>query len=373
MRLAFLASADSVHSAKWVNFFAQEGFQILWISLGPKTQKVSDNIEFVDLSTYNIPKQIFLSRRILKKWKPDILHTHSVGTYGFISLFCRPADTKYVVTPWGSDVIFGSKNIFKRPWIKSVLKNADLVTADANFMIELVQKLGARPTRCQIINFGIDTKRFYKRPVDPEILNRLNIPDDGLRIISSRNFEPVYDVETVIRASAEVLKCEPSARFLLLGRGSLLENLKTLAIQLGVDKRVHFLGHFPNQDLPALLCSNHIYISTSLSDAGIAASTAEAMACELPVIITDAAENSKWITNDKNGLLVPAKDPQALAKAILRMLKNYESFTKLGTLARSTIIERNDYSGEMKKMANLYSILMRKNSNVINPLREHSK
>jgi glycosyltransferase involved in cell wall biosynthesis len=60
---------------------------------------------------------------------------------------------------------------------------------------------------------------------------------------------------------------------------------------LNVDDFVQFLGRIPHEAMPDLLTQADIYVSTSLSDAGISASTAEAMACGLPVIVTDTGEN----------------------------------------------------------------------------------
>jgi len=97
-----------------------------------------------------------------------------------------------------------------------------------------------------------------------------------------------------------------------------------------------------------------VYVSTSLSDAGIAASTAEAMACGLPVVITDSGENARWIEPGRNGFLVPLSEPGALAEKLLRLIDDPELRSRLGAAGRATIQERNDYQVEMAKMETLY-------------------
>lgn len=67
-----------------------------------------------------------------------------------------------------------------------------------------------------------------------------------------------------------------------------------------------------------------VYVSTSLSDAEIPTSTAEAMACGLPVIVTDAADNKKWIDNGVNGFVVPAKDPKSSSEKIMYLVIYYK-------------------------------------------------
>ena len=104
-----------------------------------------------------------------------------------------------------------------------------------------------------------------------------------------------------------------------------------------------------------------VYVSTSLSDAGIAASTAEAMACGLPVIVTDVADNKKWIDNGVNGFVVPVKDPKSLAEKIIYLLQNEDIRKKFGKINRKIIEERNNYYKEMEKMEDIYKELVQRN------------
>ena len=97
----------------------------------------------------------------------------------------------------------------------------------------------------------------------------------------------MYDIKTIIYAAKIVLKEISYVRFILVGKGSLENELKKLVKDLEIDNFVNFTGFIDNQLLPSLISSSDIYVSTSLSDAGIAASTAEAMSCEVPVVISD--------------------------------------------------------------------------------------
>ncbi len=97
-----------------------------------------------------------------------------------------------------------------------------------------------------------------------------------------------------------------------------------------------------------------VYVSTSLSDAGLAASTAEAMACGLPVVITDFGDNRKWIEDGESGFIVPLKDPKALAEKIIYLLKNKDIRREFGMRNRKIIEEKNNYYREMEKMENSY-------------------
>ena len=96
------------------------------------------------------------------------------------------------------------------------------------------------------------------------------------------------------------------------------------------------------------------YVSTSLSDGGIAASTAEAMACGIPAVVSNSGENDRWIEDGKTGFLVPARASEMLAQRIVSLLRDGALRKVVGLAGRDVIVERNDYAGEMTKMEKLY-------------------
>jgi glycosyltransferase involved in cell wall biosynthesis len=355
MKICFLAGANSIHSYRWIKYFAESGYEISWISLAPSINKPLPNVRYFEIncerSIVDLLKAALKVRGILASERPDILHVHSVGTYGVVALLSGVKNI--FVTPWGSDVIYGKKSKIKRLFIGAILKRANFITCDALHMQNELIQLGVLPDRINIINFGIDTEKFSPKPFSKEIRELYELADAPC-VISLRNFEKVYDIETLLRAIPEVLKNNPSVRFMLVGKGTLENKLKSLAEDLGIEKAVKFVGFVPNDQLPDTLNSMNIYVSTSLSDAGIAASTAEAMACGLPVVISDSGENSAWINDGENGFLVPVSQPNTLAEKISLLLENEALRRKMGEYARATIISRNDYLVEMAKMKRLY-------------------
>ena len=94
-----------------------------------------------------------------------------------------------------------------------------------------------------------------------------------------------------------------------------------------------------------------------MSDAGISASTAEAMSCELSSISSNNSENNLWIEHGKTGFLFENKNVDQLTD-ILRNLKNF-NLTKIGGESRKIILENNDYNNEMKKVEAIYQDLIK--------------
>tara|TARA_B100000497_G_C7595834_1_gene358200 strand:- start:226 stop:918 length:693 start_codon:yes stop_codon:yes gene_type:complete len=220
-------------------------------------------------------------------------------------------------------------------------------------MREELKKFNVPHDKIHIINFGIDTEKFFKQERNLKVLEKFNISDE-LTIISLRNFEPVYDIKTLICAAKLVLDEMPAVRFLLVGKGTLENELKQMVQNLGINNSVHFTGFIDNQLLPSLISSSDVYVSTSLSDAGIASSTAEAMSCQVPVVVTDSAENYKWINDKVNGFLFSIKDHEQLAIILINLIKNQTLRTKIGKEGRNVIINKNDYKNEMNKVNDLY-------------------
>ena len=89
----------------------------------------------------------------------------------------------------------------------------------------------------------------------------------------------------------------------------------------------------------------------------MAASTAEAMAAGLPVIITNVGNNDQWITDGQQGFNIPISDPVNLTEKILTLLKNKTLRQNMGAAGRQVIVERNNLFTEMMKVEALYTKL----------------
>jgi len=364
MRLCYLANASSIHTHKWVRFFVERGHEVHVVSF-EKAQIEGAVVHVLKLpilvksATFPLKMtSIYRMRNLIKRLKPDVLHAHYVTNYGLFAALC--GFHPFVLTAWGSDVLFDTSgraiSMIKKIIAKYVLARADLMTCDADHMKEAMSRLGVDPEKIKLIFFGIDTRKFSPRSGDEQLKAKLGVRNSPT-VISLRNLEPIYDIETLVKAAPIVLKEVPETKFVIAGRGSEERKLRSLAESLGVSNNIKFIGFIPNNELPQYLTSMDVYVSTSLSDAGIAASTAEAMACGLPVVITDVVDNRKWVVDGENGLLFPQKDSEALAKKILYLLKNEDSGKEFGKRNREIIEERNDYYKEMEKMERLYQEL----------------
>ena len=178
----------------------------------------------------------------------------------------------------------------------------------------------------------------------------------SFRILSNRNLLPIYNVSMLIRAIPIVLKEEPDTKFLIAGEGAEKEDLEREAERLNINSSVKFLGRVPHEKMPNLLAEADIYVSTSSYD-GTSVSLLEAMGSGAFPIVTDIPSNREWISDGKNGFLVPTDEAQIFASKILNAIRNRDLVEK-SPLGNLLVVERESFwPTNIKKLEEIYSTI----------------
>lgn len=364
--ICYLGNAASIHLIRWANYFAEREWDVDIITWRLPADMTKLNSSIKIHRVYFPPHSILRYGTLLeiialmRKIRPTIIHGHYLSNFGALAaMYGRIFKFKPVIlTVWGNDLLFDIKTIQKH-LIKFTILNADQITTDGEFIKDMLIKLGVNSEKVKIILFGTDTKKFSPVHRSEKLRKELGL-ENSFGVISLRNFEYFYDIESLIKAVPLVLKEIPDVKFLIFGSGPLENDLKQLTNKLGVSNNVFFPGKISNDALPEYLASVDLYISTSLSDAGLSASTAEAMASGLPAIITDFGVNAQWVLDGHTGYIVPLKNPEKLAELIVKSLNNKELLKIFGERNRRIIEERNNYYVEMQKMEDQYRALQNK-------------
>ncbi|MGY8986150.1 MAG: glycosyltransferase family 4 protein [Sphingomonadales bacterium] len=357
MKICFIASSGSIHSFRWTTFFADLGHEIHLISPVPKTYPIPENIHYHEIASA-LPKYLWfpiaslLIRKKLKEIKPDVLHIHSIGSYGLLAWLVN--FKPLIITPWGSDILQSRNSFFRRFIVKKAISLASLLTCDAVHMKNVIIEFESDPSKIEIIYFGADIKKYTSDNFDQETKTKLSNGGNEKLVISLRWLDPLYDIESLIRAIPAILNKQPNTRFIVGGDGPQEDFLKQLAEDLNVRQNINFIGRLSPDEMPQILATCDIYVSTSLSDAGLASCTGEAMASGTAVVVTDSAENYLWVKNDETGALVPVKNPTALSESIIDLLSNDEKRERVGQAGMICIRQNYNYEVEMKKMEKLY-------------------
>lgn len=354
--MLFLASADSIHSLKWVNYMGKSFPVIYWISLKRPRFRSKDLAPNVKLFWCPFVSWCwFLVFFLRKRYQIDLVHVHYLG-WNIIPALGQ-GNCKLVATPWGSDLIFGKENRLKRRVISYFLKLCEALTCDAQHIKRLLLEFGVNGEIIHVINFGVDVTKFAPS------LNKTRIYDQKspIRVIYLRGFEPVYDATTLVHAVAKIKKRSPSLNLKvdLYGDGAELNSVKNSIQEYGLEEVVIVCGRLTYDEVANSLQNYDVFVSTSLSDAGISSSTAEAMACEIPVVVSNTGENNLWIEDGINGLLFEAKNSDELADRLLFLCEDQTKRHIIGRNGRDVIVSRNNYSIEMTKVLELYKALLK--------------
>jgi glycosyltransferase involved in cell wall biosynthesis len=152
---------------------------------------------------------------------------------------------------------------------------------------------------------------------------------------------PQKDHATLLQAMRIVVDQRPDAILAIAGDGELKKALHDLTRKLGLTDHVRFLGY--RSDVDNLLVQFDIFVLSSLYE-GLPLCILEAMAAARPVVATDAQGTNSVVHHGKTGLLVPLKDPECLAAALLDLLQDKTAARKMGSAARKLI--RNEYNME---------------------------
>lgn len=157
---------------------------------------------------------------------------------------------------------------------------------------------------------------------------------EAVRVVSVARFVAQKDYETAIASFARAHAIVPSLRYLIVGHGELEQQLREWIKAYGVEDSVEMVINPKN--IPSFLADSDIYLSTSLFE-GTSNSIMEAMDASLPVVATDVGDNARLVENGVSGVIVPTKDVDAIASAIVRLAESHELRVRMGREGNDTL------------------------------------
>jgi glycosyltransferase involved in cell wall biosynthesis len=213
-------------------------------------------------------------------------------------------------------------------------------------------RIGYRPRQWISIPNGVDLERFRpRRDERSKLRNRLGLPIDAAVIGFVARDHPMKDVTTFLHAASLFRRDHANMKFVLCGDGFRSDNpsLSRLIRSLDLEAHVVLLGARP--DIELIYPTFDALTLCSIYGEGFPNVLCEAMACDVPCVATDIGDSAEIIGN--SGLIIPLRNPQALAQAWRRLLENPSRVAPGG--ARSRVAAH--YS--LQRMCALYESLYR--------------
>lgn len=369
MRILLLASGGSIHSVRWANQLAAHGNEVHLCYVSnqkPAMDRFKDSVNLHELKI-PAPYGYYLNapelRYIIKKVKPDILNAHYASGYGTLGRLA--GFSPFLLSVWGSDVYdFPYKKKTNMRIIRKNLCAADEIASTSHAMAIQTSTLVNIPiSNINITPFGVDIEKFKK----------INIEKDSGKIIigSIKKLTPKYGMKYGILAIDYLIKNllgingKMDLEYRIYGEGEERDELEALVKECSLENVVKFMGRIPNETVPEALNEMDIFLGNSLNESfGVA--IVEAMACEIPVIVTDVDGFKEVVDSGNVGIMVPRKNPVAMAREIHKLMINSALRKEMGTKERKRVVENYSWIENVEHMEKIYRRLIKQTISHIN-------
>jgi glycosyltransferase involved in cell wall biosynthesis len=315
LRVAFVAPSlgilggQAVQAARLLRAWQEDPDVDAW--LVPVNVELPPGLRFASRVKYvrTILNELIYVPRLLKELgRADVVHVFSASYSSFLlaplpafltaRLLARPVILNYR-SGEAPDHLSGS-------WIaRTVLARTDKNIVPSSYLVDVFNEFGITAT---VVPNIVDPATFAFRERDPL----------RPRLLSTRNFDPLYNVAVTIRAFKIVQERWPDASLTLVGGGVGEAHLRALVDQLKL-RHVTFAGPVAPDRIAALYADHDIYIQSPNID-NMPTSVLEAFASGLPVVSTDAGGVPAILTHGMHGLLAPIADYETLGRHALRLL-----------------------------------------------------
>jgi glycosyltransferase involved in cell wall biosynthesis len=256
--------------------------------------------------------------------RADVVHVFSAS---YTSFLLAPLPAMLIARALGRPVVLNYRSgeapdhLQRSAIARKTVAQVNLNVVPSRFLVDVFRRFGIDAT---IVPNIVDPERFQYRERNPF----------RPRLVSTRNFDALYNVTTTIRAFRLVQDRWPDATLTLVGGGPQAAELRALTEQLRL-RNVTFAGRVKPDEIAAFYAANDIYIQSPNID-NMPTSVLEAFASGLPVVSTEAGGVPAILTHGEHGLLARLADYETLGHHVLRLLDNPDYARRLARTANAT-------------------------------------
>ncbi len=367
MKVLILADPASPHTIKWVTNLSKKNIEIYLFGLtGYKPDNYSNipNLKVHSLqldwkvfakpdgapSKINYLKAVPVIRKIIREFKPDILHAHYASSYGLLGALSR--FHPFILSVYGSDVYtFPRKNIFTKKLFMFNLLAADKILSTSYIMAEETKQYTKK--QIEVTPFGVDLNIFH-----PLVRKEILFGKNDIVVGTVKSLEDKYGIDFLIKAFKLVKDRYPELplKLLIVGKGTKESELKKLVVELGISDVTTFTGFVDYDKVHRYhnMIDIAVFVSTEDSES-FGVSVLEASACAKPVIVSDAGGLSEVVEKDVTGLIVRKKNIAQTADAIEELLLNKDLRLRLGENGRERVGEKYNLYDNIAQMVGIYN------------------
>lgn len=293
-------------------------------------------------------------KKIIIDIRPDLIHAGPIQSAGLVAALS--GFHPMISMSWGFDLMRDAdRNMISRWVTRNVLQKSDWLFADCRAVLKKAADYGYDLSRSSYFPWGVDLNHF--RPEnDSRITDELGWKD-AFVLFCNRSWEPQYGVDIVARAFVEAAKKDTKLRLLLLANGSQSDFIKSIFDEGKVLDRVYMPGQINYLDLPHYYHSADLYVSASHID-GSSVSLMEALACGLPVAVSNIPGNMEWVTPGEQGWIFNDGNVSELSEIMLSGSKSRVDLAVMSLKARHKAEIQANWQVNQQRMLEGYKKVM---------------
>ena len=320
-----IVGGHTVQARRLMNGWAHDSEVNAWIvPINPVPPKPFDRLLRVKYLRTIVTQLCYWPLLMREIRRADVVHVFSAS---YSSFLLAPLPAIVIARLFGKRVLLNyhsgeAEDHLRRSWIaRTVLRrHVDVNVVPSPFLKDVFQRFGIDAA---VVANTVDRHDFTYRARD---LRRR-----PLTLLSTRNFEPVYNVACTLRAFASIQARFADTTLTLVGTGSQERTLKALAAELGL-RGVNFVGRVVPQEIPSYCAIADVYVQTPAVD-NMPLSVLEAFASGLPVVSTAVGGVPAVLTDRVHGLLAPPNDAEAIAARVIELIEQPDYATQLAKAA----------------------------------------
>lgn len=290
--------------------------------------------------------------RILSRIDAKMLHIYfghiAVHLLPLIRAWAKPA----IVSFHGADVLVDMKKPAYLRATQEMLRAVRRVFVRSESLRRAIVELGCEEDKIDILRTGIPLQEFsFRERPFPE--------NDEWHLVQACRLIEKKGLRTTLRAFAVFVARYRYAKLTIAGEGPMLNELEALSHELKIDNRVVFPGLVSQQQLQEIFYASHIFLHPSETGRdgnreGVPNSMLEAMASGLPVFATNHGGIPEAIEDGVSGVLVPERDHEALARALLDAAQDRKILSRLARVGADAVAQKFDQRAQVHRLEDLY-------------------
>jgi len=288
----------------------------------------------------------------LRRERFDVVHTHGLWSNLLGVPAAWLARTPVVISSRRDLAHFWWYTPRRRKILRHIQNLSNFVLANSEAVRQfLVKEDGFHPSKIRVIRNAVDFERFAGIPGNrTKLFPGLGPNDKLVGMVANMNL-PVKGHSYLIEAARTVCAVLPQTRFVLVGDGRQRPKFEQQVGELGLEQNFLFLGY--RKDVPELLACFDISVLASTAE-GLPNVVLEAMAAGVPVVATAVGGTLETIEEGVCGLLVPPRDPEAMGKAILRILQDRALAERLARAGQDRVRAYFNFDRLLLELKELY-------------------